>query len=148
MKLQVEWTSPIQMTSHAPPVYSVDLERVPTVAGVSVFGRAWGKDFEALYVGKAANVHRRLKGQLNNLRLTHHLHTAKTGSRVVLVGEFVAGRGQRVERCLPIIERALIRYFLSEGHDLVNIWECPALTDTFVTPSAQRVRAGIRSLPD
>ena len=27
-------------------------------------------------------------------------------------------------------------------------WACPALTDTFVRPSAQQVRAGIRSLPD
>lgn len=26
-----------------------------------------------------------------------------------------------MERCLPILERTLIRYFLSEGHDLVNI---------------------------
>ncbi|MFN3566816.1 MAG: GIY-YIG nuclease family protein, partial [Burkholderiaceae bacterium] len=27
---------------------------------------------------------------------------------------------QRVEKSLVLIERALIRYFLSEGHDLVN----------------------------
>ena len=25
-----------------------------------------------------------------------------------------------MDRCLPLIERALIRYFLSEGDDLVN----------------------------
>jgi hypothetical protein len=28
--------------------------------------------------------------------------------------------GQQRDRCLPLVERALIRYFLSEGHDLVN----------------------------
>jgi len=33
----------------------------------------------------------------------------------------VARPGQKLGRCLPLIERALIRYFLSEGHDLVNV---------------------------
>ena len=36
------------------------------------------------------------------------------------IGVFNARPGQSPDKCLPIIERALIRYFLSEGHDLVN----------------------------
>jgi hypothetical protein len=39
----------------------------------------------------------------------------------LLVGEYVTKGGQRVEKCLALSERALIRYFLSEGHDLVNM---------------------------
>lgn len=39
---------------------------------------------------------------------------------MLLVGEYVTKPGQRIEKCLDLTERALIRYFLSEGHDLVN----------------------------
>jgi hypothetical protein len=33
----------------------------------------------------------------------------------------MAKPGQREPNCLPLIERAQIRYFLAEAHDLVNI---------------------------
>lgn len=49
-----------------------------------------------------------------------HLRNAKAGKRIVLCGRIVTKPGQRLEKCLVLIERALIRYFLSEGHDLVN----------------------------
>jgi hypothetical protein len=49
-----------------------------------------------------------------------HLQNAKNGKRVVLVGKFISKPGQQVGKCLPLLEKALIRYFLSEGHDLVN----------------------------
>ena len=49
-----------------------------------------------------------------------HVRTAKTGKRVLLVGEYVTKRGQQVDKCIALTERALIRYFVSEGHDLVN----------------------------
>jgi hypothetical protein len=38
----------------------------------------------------------------------------------VLAGKFISKRGQQEAKCLPLLEKALIRYFLSEGHDLVN----------------------------
>jgi hypothetical protein len=49
-----------------------------------------------------------------------HLKNAKAGKRIVLAGHIITKPGQQMDRCLPLIERALIRYFLSEGHDLVN----------------------------
>jgi hypothetical protein len=49
-----------------------------------------------------------------------HLKGAKNGRRIVLAGKFIAKPGQQVDKCLRIIERGFIRYFLSEGHDLVN----------------------------
>jgi hypothetical protein len=39
----------------------------------------------------------------------------------VLIGEFRARPHQTHKACLPISEKALIRYFVSEGHDLVNV---------------------------
>ncbi len=122
MKLSVEWMRPLALKDAAKQnlIYSVMLEKLPVAAGVYVFGRRWGTQFEALYVGKANKIRGRVKGQMNNLRLMQHLKNAKTGKRIVLAGRIITKPGQQLDRCLPLIERALIRYFLSEGHDLVN----------------------------
>ncbi|MEW6366530.1 MAG: hypothetical protein AB1714_18030 [Acidobacteriota bacterium] len=123
MKLHVEWSRPIQLrdASKDNMIYTLDLNRVGTGAGIYIFGRRWGSQFEALYVGKASNsVRGRVKNHLNNLRLMQHLRNAKTGRRFVLTGEILTKRGQRLAKSLTLTERALIRYFLSEGHDLVN----------------------------
>lgn len=122
MRLAVEWTRPIPLKDAAKQnlMYSVLLDKLPPVPGVYVFGRRWGGQFEALYVGKANRIRNRVKVQLNNLRLMQHLKNAKAGKRIVLAGCIVTKPGQQRDRCLPLVERALIRYFLSEGHDLVN----------------------------
>lgn len=123
MKLYVEWSAPIPLRNATREnlIYKLDLDQLPAAAGVYVLGRRWGNDFEALYVGKAKAIRWRLRSQLNNLRLMQHLRNAKAGTRIALVGRVVTKPGQRLERVLPLVERALIRYFLSEGHDLVNI---------------------------
>lgn len=122
MKLYVEWTRPIMLTDGTRQnlIYATDLSKLPRVAGVYVLGRRFGSGFEALYVGKAGNIRGRVKRQLNNLRLMQHLNKAKAGRRVVLTGQVVAKPGQQLQKCLVLIERTLIRYFLSEGHDLAN----------------------------
>jgi len=122
VRLAVEWTRPIPLKDAAKQnlMYSVLLDKLPPVPGVYVFGRRWGGQFEALYVGKANRIRNRVTVQLNNLRLMQHLKNAKAGKRIVLAGCIVTKPGQQRDRCLPLVERALIRYFLSEGHDLVN----------------------------
>lgn len=121
MKLQVEWSRPIVLKRSRDSFgYILDLSKVTDYPGVYIFGRQWGSGFEALYVGKAANVQSRVKRHLNNLQLMQHLHDAKAGKRVLFAGRFVTKRGQQVDKCLLLTERALIRNFLSAGHDLVN----------------------------
>ena len=99
----------------------VDLNKLPTVSGLYILGRRWGSGLEALYVGKANNLRSRVRGQLNSLRLMQHLRNAKAGKRILIAGTLNTRPGQRLEKCLVLVERSLIRYFLSEGHDLVNI---------------------------
>jgi hypothetical protein len=123
MKLQIEWVRPMAMRDalrdeHL--IYAFDHFKLPEDAGVYVFGRRYGRNFEALYVGKASSIRWRIRGQLKNLPLMLHLKKAKAGRRIVLAGRFIAKPGQKEEKCLTLLERALIRYFLSEGHDLVN----------------------------
>jgi len=122
MKLHVEWGRPVQLkdASKDNMIYSVDLERIAKGAGVYIFGRKWGSQCEALYVGKAGNIRGRVKGHFNNLRLMQHLNNAKTGKRIVLAGRLLTKPGQQMAKSTALVERALIRYFLSEGHDLVN----------------------------
>lgn len=122
MRLHVEWMHPIVLKDGTGEnlIYRLDLDKPPNAPGAYVFGRRWGSQFEALYVGKANRIRGRVKGQTNNLQLMQHLKNAKAGKRIALCGRIVTKPGQQFEKCLTLIERALIRYFLSEGHDLVN----------------------------
>ena len=122
MILHLEWgrAIPLKDGSKENMIYTVALDKLPRAPGVYVFGRRYGSNFEALYVGKANRIKSRVRGQFNNLRLMQHLKTAKAGKRIILAGHFKAKPGQALNKCLALAERALIRYFLSEGHDLVN----------------------------
>ncbi|MBF6560255.1 MAG: hypothetical protein IVW56_08200 [Candidatus Binataceae bacterium] len=122
MKLHVEWTRQFSL-KHATDknlIYALDLEKLPDAAGVYIFGRNYGGGLEALYIGKANNIRARLKSQLKNLPLMMHVKNAKNGKRVVMAGCYKPQPGQKLAKCLALIERGFIRYFLSEGHDLVN----------------------------
>jgi excinuclease UvrABC nuclease subunit len=123
MRLTIEWKRPLQLTDASADglIYSFESKTVEAEAGLYVFGRMHGHSFEAFYVGRANNLQNRTKGQLKNLKLMLHLQKAKTGKRVIITGVFKPRKGQQVDRCLPILERALIRHFLSDGHDLVNV---------------------------
>jgi hypothetical protein len=123
MELRLEWGRPVKM-KHAGKNsigYNVDLAKITNRAGVYIFGRRYGSQFEALYVGKSGNLRKRVRGHLNNLKLTQHLRNASSGRRLVLAARLLAKPGQRLSKCMALAERALIRHFLSEGDDLVNM---------------------------
>jgi hypothetical protein len=122
MILHVEWGRPVPLkdASKENMIYGVNLYKLTDSAGVNIFGRRWGNQFEALYIGKAGNIRGRIKNHLNNLHLMQHLRNAKTGRRVVLAGVLHPKPGQNLQKAMALAERALIRHFLSEGHDLVN----------------------------
>ncbi|MDA8380642.1 MAG: GIY-YIG nuclease family protein [Actinomycetota bacterium] len=121
MIMKIEWQDPLPMKRVRAMIYGVDLDQLPTEPGLYVFGRRWGDNFEALYVGKAMNVRSRIKAQLNSVKLMQHLRDATKGGRLVVPGILKNPGGKLVDKRLRLAERALIRYFLSEGHDLVNI---------------------------
>jgi hypothetical protein len=123
MKLDIDWRRPLTLSDGSDEglIFSFDNSRVEPTAGIYVFGRIHGKTFEALYVGKADDLQKRTKQQLKNLKLMLHLQNARAGSIVVMTGTFRQHQGQQTDRYLPVLERAIIRHFLSEGHDLVNV---------------------------
>ena len=122
MKLQLEWSRPTPLKDGASEnlLYTADHSKFSKAAGIYIFGRYFGGGFEALYVGQASKIQGRVRGQFKNLPLMLHLKNAKNGKRFVLMGRFVPKPGQQSDKCLSLMEKALIRHFLSEGHDLVN----------------------------
>jgi hypothetical protein len=122
MDLQLDWTKFIELKDAADQglIYVLNIGNLPATAGVYVFGRSYANNFEALYIGKGNNVRHRVNGQLNNLKLMKHLKNAKNGKWVIIVGVLHTKPGQKIDKCLKLVERGLIRHFLSEGHDLVN----------------------------
>jgi len=65
MELKLEWTRRIPLKNGAPGlIYTVDLEKLPWAPGVYIFGRTFGRNFEALYVGRAQRIRGRIRGQL------------------------------------------------------------------------------------
>jgi hypothetical protein len=86
-------------------LYTFDHRKLPIGAGVYVFGRRFGRNFEALYVGKANAIRWRVRGQLKNLPLMLHLKNGKIGKRVVLAGRFISKPGQQGKKCLTLLER-------------------------------------------
>jgi hypothetical protein len=121
MKLTVSWDKPIRLkeVKGGNSIYSVALEKVPNVAGIYIFARRYGKSYEALYVGKSTKLRARVKGHLNNLKLMKYLENAKAGQRVVFIGQLTYKK-KKVDAALKTLERAFIRNFLVEGHNIAN----------------------------
>lgn len=123
MKIGIEWKKPVPLVDGSKQrlIYVVDPEKLPDAAGVYIFCRLrHNGSFEALYVGKTKNIRRRVWGHRKNLPLMMHLKHAKRGKLFVRVGIYHRSQGQNLNSCLLVAERALIRHFLSDGHDLVN----------------------------
>jgi hypothetical protein len=92
MKLQMEWNRAVPLRQAGRDenlIYTFQHARLPEAAGVYVFGRRYGGNFEALYVGKANDIRGRVRGQLKNLPLMLHLRKAKNGKPSWLDGSFL-----------------------------------------------------------
>ena len=49
-----------------------------------------------------------------------HIEDAKNGRRFLIYGRPVTKGGQKVDKVVTLLEKTMIRHFMSEGHDLVN----------------------------
>ncbi len=117
------WGRPVRLKdgSKEDLIYSVKVSKLPAKPGFYIFGRQWGHAFEALYIGQSEHVQKRVQEHLvGNVPLMLRMRKAKTGNRVVIAGVLKTRPGQQLKKCLLLIERAFIRHFLSEGHDLIN----------------------------
>ncbi len=72
-----------------------------------------------------------------------HVMNAKTGKRLLLTAKFIPNKGQPISKCLPVIEKALIRHFLSEGCDLANVQGTRLLRHEITSSGSKRVPASM-----
>jgi predicted GIY-YIG superfamily endonuclease len=123
MKLALKWHKPLTLRAdkHGVLIYTVPLTGIPTKPGIYIFLRTHGSSSEALYVGRADNLHSRIKQHLNNLKLMRGIEKASTGKRLLVFAEFVPKTGQQQNRALRLLETAFIRHYLSYGHQLLNV---------------------------
>jgi hypothetical protein len=123
MKIDLKWDKPFRLKdgSKTNQIYCcAGLERLSGKPGVYIFARKFGKIVFPLYVGQAKSLRSRIEGQFNNLRLMVGIRNAQNGRRILLIGRLSLHPGQRKKKVLDIVESALIKRALAEGHDLLN----------------------------
>jgi hypothetical protein len=122
MELKLKWEKPLDMipSRDSDYIYRVDFDAIPETPGIYVFLRVFGDNYHPMYVGQAGDLKRRIIQQFNAVKLMRHVETAGNGPRRLAFAEFIPKPGQQAEKCINLIERALIRHFLSEGFELFN----------------------------
>ena len=85
-----------------------------------MFARKYGKSVYPLYIGQASRLAGRIEGQFNNLRLMVGIQNAQAGRRILLIARLYLKPGQQMSKVLDIVESALIKHALAQGHDLLN----------------------------
>ena len=148
MDLEVQWVGPYDLANGKREglIYTIpQLDDISTGPGVYVFARVHGKSVFPLYIGKAANLQRRIGQHVNNVRLMRGIEEAPVGYRTLHVGEFVAKGGQVAEKAVRIIESALIRAALAEGYDIFNVKGTKTLVHTISSRGNREARRWLRS---
>jgi hypothetical protein len=124
VRISIDWWQPIQLRSGRREnlIYAVpDLDDLPHGPGVYVFGRYHRSlDMVPVYIGKADNLRRRIRQQLNNAKLMIGLQKAPRTRRYLAIGEYVGRAGPKATRAIALAERSLIEYALAEGYELLN----------------------------
>jgi hypothetical protein len=124
-----------------------DYDQLPEGPGIYVFAREGRSRNEALYVGKAEILKRRIRRQLNNLTLMNHVAESGRGRKFIVCGQFTRTNELHLAKRLDIAERAFIRHFLEEDHDLVNEMARKLVSHT-IELSGRRQLFGLRKKMD
>lgn len=123
LRIALKWEKPLLLRdgSKLNQIYICrGLEGLPWKPGVYVFARKFSKNVIPLYIGQASKLRGRIEGQFNNLRLMMGIKNAQAGRRILLVARLSLRRGQQRSKVLDIVESALIKNSLAQGHDLLN----------------------------
>ncbi len=123
MKIDLKWERPFRLKdgSRLNLIYScTGLDRIRSKPGVYVFARRFSKSVFPLYIGQALRLRGRIEQQFNNVKLMMGLKKARSGHRILLVARLSLHPGQQKKKVLDIIESALIKHALAQGHDLLN----------------------------
>jgi hypothetical protein len=123
LKIDLKWERPFRLKDGARfnLIYNCSgLNHVLSKPGLYIFARRYGRSIVPLYVGQALKLRGRIEQQFNNLKLMMAVKGARSGHRILLVGRLRLHPGQQKKKVLDIVESALIKHALAQGHDLIN----------------------------
>jgi len=123
MKIELNWISliPLKSGKRDNLIYKLEnLESIPKKPGIYVFGRRKGKIFIPIYIGQSAKIRSRIRTQFNNVMLMMGLKKGPGNQRFLSIGLYKGAPGQNPGKVLNIVERALIKFALAEGYDILN----------------------------
>lgn len=139
---EVTWHTPLELRESRDTryIYECDLEALNVWPGLYIFARTHGESIEPIYIGETENLRRRIEQHLASVPLMNGLKYARTGRRVLMVGELETRRGLRVKPTLQKIEQVLVREALNQGHELLNDRGTRYVTDDIVLRGNRLVR--------
>lgn len=123
MEISIFWNRPLPLVdgSENNLIYTVaDLGNFEEVSGVYMFCRVYKEKLSPLYIGKALDLAARIWQQLNTTRLMKAIENSPSGAKVLVIGELRSKTGQVTDRCIRLVEKALIEHALAEGYELIN----------------------------
>jgi len=122
MDIEATWSQPVRMKRgpRGGLIYTLDLEKIPRVPGVYIFGRKHGTCATPIYIGESLSLHWRAKKHLDSVPLMRAIENAPNGDRFFMYCTVKAGTRDKAKKHIKIVERALILHAQSDGHELVN----------------------------
>ncbi len=124
MEISIIWKKPLPLVdgSENNLIYTVaDLSNFEEVSGVYMFCRVYKKKLSPLYIGKALDLAARIRQQLNTTKLVMAIEQQSlSGAKVLVIGELQSKPGHVTDKCIRLVEKALIDHALAEGHELIN----------------------------
>jgi hypothetical protein len=123
MEINIFWHKPIQLEDGERNnlIYDIaNLDRFEEIPGVYMFCRSYNGELSPLYIGKAIDLASRIRQQFNTTKLMKAIENSQKGIKVLVVGELNCKPGQGSEKCIGIVEKALIEHALAQGYELIN----------------------------
>lgn len=124
MNIEAQWHPPLELVEageDANLIYSCPrAANIPDEPGVYVFGRRHGEFVAPLYIGRSKNLQTRLYQHLDSVPLMKAIQRMQNGSRFYLYCTVTPKPGQRIDRVLDVLERALIDHAMTTGHELLQ----------------------------
>jgi hypothetical protein len=140
MDLLVEWDEPVELrhVESGNLIYECNLDLIPDAPGVYVFARRFDEKHYPLYIGKTHRLRTRVGQHFRtNVALMRGLEHADNGARVVMIGRFIAKRGQQLASALDVLERTYIKSAPAQECELLNVQGTKYKLDTITSTGAR-----------
>ncbi len=96
------------------------ISNIPNSYGIYIFHRRFGEYGEALYIGKASNLKRRIYQELDARGIIEHVKNSKKGMKLLSFAEIIVHGNCDKEKRIEDIESAIIEISMYREGSLFN----------------------------